>query len=116
MSKNREDKIQFIKDGPSKESLDNILETFEAHPCGLVQRELLSLWAQFQKEHSCYSLENLTQNNPVCQFIRKLDGKHIPDSYKEFKSFLDVKPEEDVSHNQNYCIYMLSFFNLCFHS
>ena len=80
MSINREDKIRFIKDGLSKESLDNILETLETHPCGSVQCELLKLWACFQKEYARYSLGNLTQNDPVCQFIRKLDGKHIPDS------------------------------------
>ena len=60
VSRNREDKIQFIKDGLSKESLDNILETLETHPCGLVQGQLLSLWEQFQKEHARYSLGNLT--------------------------------------------------------
>ena len=36
MSLNREDKIQFIKDGLSKESLDDILLTLEMHSCGLV--------------------------------------------------------------------------------
>ena len=77
---NRENKIQFIKDGMSKESLDNILLTLETHPCGLVQRELLSLWNQFKDEQQRFSLGNLTQNDPVCQFIRKLDGKHIPNS------------------------------------
>ena len=77
---NREDKIQFIKDGMSKESLDNILLTLETHPCGLVQRELLSLWNQFKDEQQRFSLGNLTQNDPVCQFIRKLDGKHILNS------------------------------------
>ena len=79
-SVNREDKIQFIKDGMSKESLDNILLTLETHHCGLVQRELLSLWNQFKDEQQRLSLGNLTQNDPVCQFIRKLDGKLIPNS------------------------------------
>ena len=36
----REDKINCIKYGLSKESLDNILET---HPCGVVQLILLNL-------------------------------------------------------------------------
>ena len=80
LSRNREDKIQFIKDGLSKESLDDILETLETHPCGSVQGALLKLWTCFQNEHARYSLGNLTQKDPVCQFIRKLDGKHIPDS------------------------------------
>mgnify|MGYP003742063043 FL=1 len=79
VSRNREDKIQFIKDGLSKESLDDILLTLETHPCGLVQRELLDLWNKFKNEHQRYSLGNLTLKDPVCQFIRKLDGKPIPD-------------------------------------
>ena len=74
---NREDKIQFIKDGLSKESLDNIWLTLETHSCRLVQKELLNLWAHFQKERDHFSFGNLTQNDPVCQFIRKLDEKLI---------------------------------------
>jgi hypothetical protein len=76
---NREDKIQFIKDGLSKESLDDILNTLETHPSGDVHRGLLDLWPLFQKEHKRYSLGNLTLKDPVCQLIRKLDGKPIPD-------------------------------------
>ena len=72
---NRLDKIDFIKDGMSKESLDNILLTLETHPSGDVQRALLDLWPIFQDEHKRYSLGNLTQKDPVCQFLRKLDGK-----------------------------------------
>jgi hypothetical protein len=34
ISINREDKIQFIKDDLSKESLDNLLVTLETHPSG----------------------------------------------------------------------------------
>jgi hypothetical protein len=80
VSNNREDKLQFIKYGLSRESLDNVLESLETHPSGLVQSEIYKLWVQFQEEHARYSLGNLTQNDPVCQFIRKLDGKHIPNS------------------------------------
>ena len=40
---NRDEKINFIKDGMSKESLDNILLTLETHPSGDVQRVLLDL-------------------------------------------------------------------------
>ena len=43
LSINREDKIKCIKDGLSKESLDNIRETLETHPCGKVQCILLDL-------------------------------------------------------------------------
>ena len=77
---NREDKIQFLKDGLSKESLDNILLTLDTHPCGQVQRYLLVLWNLFKEEKERYRLGNLTLKDPVCQFIRKLDGKQILDS------------------------------------
>ena len=79
VSINREDKLQFIKDGLSKESLDNVLLTLETHPSGHVQGAILALWNQFQNEQERHSLGNLTVNDPVCQFIRKLDGKPIPD-------------------------------------
>ncbi|XP_073265902.1 uncharacterized protein [Populus alba] len=76
---NREDKIQFIKDGLSKGSLDNLLLTLETHPSGDVHRVIHDLWPQFHKEHDRLSLGNLTKKDPVCQFLRKLDGKPIPD-------------------------------------
>ncbi|KAH9698193.1 hypothetical protein KPL71_023923 [Citrus sinensis] len=79
MSDNREDKIQFIRDCLNKESLDDILLSLETHPSGYVQGAILRLWPLFQKEHARYSLGNLTINDPVCQFIRKLDGKPILD-------------------------------------
>ena len=46
---NREDKIQFIKDGLSKGSLDNLLLTLETHPSGDVHRVIHDLWPQFQR-------------------------------------------------------------------
>ncbi|KAH9667290.1 hypothetical protein KPL70_020978 [Citrus sinensis] len=79
MSDNREDKIQFIRDGLNKESLDDILLSLETHPSGYVQGAILQLWPLFQKEHARYSLGNLTINDPICQFIRKLDRKPIFD-------------------------------------
>ena len=79
-SNNREDKLYFIRNGLSKESLDNILLTLETHSYRIVQGELLKLWNQFQDELQRLSLGNLTENDPVCQFIRKLDGKLILDS------------------------------------
>jgi len=33
----------------------------------------------FHKEHDRFSLGNLTKKDLVCQFLRKLDGKLIPD-------------------------------------
>ena len=46
----REDKIKFIKDGVSKESLDGILQSLEMHRSGFVQREIYNLWILFQKQ------------------------------------------------------------------
>ena len=80
ISVNREDKIRFIKDGLSKESLDDIVQALETHPSGDVHQVLLDLLELFNKEKERYSLGNLTLKDPVCQFIRKLDGKQIPDS------------------------------------
>ena len=79
ISVNREDKIQFIKDGLSKGSLDNLLLTFETHLSGDVHRAIHDLWRQFHKEHARHSFGNLTKKDHVCQFLRKLDGKPIPD-------------------------------------
>ena len=41
VSDNREDKIQFIKDGLNKESLNDILLSLETHPSGYVQGVIL---------------------------------------------------------------------------
>ena len=79
VSDNREDKIQFIRDGLNKESFDDIILSLKTHSSGYVQGVILQLWTLFQKECAGYSLGNLTINDPVCQFIRKLDGKPILD-------------------------------------
>ena len=79
VSVNREDKIKFVKDGMSKESLDDILRSLETHPSGYVQREIQNFLKLFQKESAQFSLGNLTLKDLVCQFIRKLDGKPIFD-------------------------------------
>jgi hypothetical protein len=48
ISVNREDIIQFIKDGLSKESLDNLLLTLKTHLIfGDVHRSIHDLWTQF---------------------------------------------------------------------
>ncbi|KAH9771738.1 hypothetical protein KPL71_012802 [Citrus sinensis] len=65
VSDNREDKIQFIRDGLNKESLNDILLSLEMHPSGYVQGAILQLWLLFQNEHARYSLGNLTINDPV---------------------------------------------------
>lgn len=60
VSINREDKIKFIKDGLSKEYLDDILSTLETHPSRYVHIVIRELWDIFLKEYERYSLENLT--------------------------------------------------------
>jgi len=79
VSVKREDKIQFIKDGLSKGSLDNLLLTLETHPSGDVHRAIHDLWPHFHKEHARHGLGNLTKKDLACQFFKKLDEKHIPD-------------------------------------
>ncbi|KAL6562606.1 hypothetical protein OROGR_003613 [Orobanche gracilis] len=66
VSKNREDKIAFIKDGLSKESMDHdIHQILDAHPSGYVHRELMALWIQFKDERKHYSHEKLVSKDPV---------------------------------------------------
>jgi len=80
ISINREDKIQFLKDGLSKESLDNILQTLETHPSGDVHRVLLALANLFDREKERHRFEDLMSEDPICQFIKKLDEQQIHDS------------------------------------
>jgi hypothetical protein len=47
----REDKIQFIKDDLSKESLDNLLLTLETHLSGDVHHAIHDLWPYFHKKN-----------------------------------------------------------------
>ena len=65
---NREDKIQFIKDGLSKGYLDSLLLTLETHPSRDVHRVIHDLWPQFHKEHDRLSLGNLTKKTMFASF------------------------------------------------
>ena len=78
VSINREDKIQFIKDGLSKESLDNLLSTLETHPSGDVHRTIHDLWLHFHKEHDRLTLGNLTKKEHICQFFKKTEWEAYP--------------------------------------
>ena len=80
ITRSREDRMKFIKNGLRKESLEDIREALETHSCGIVQFEIVGLWLIFEKERDRYSLGNLTLNDPVCQFVRKLDEMQIADS------------------------------------
>lgn len=75
---NRDDKIQFFKDGLSKENLDDIQLSLETHPSRICARSNSQIMAAILNERQ--HLGNLTLKDPVCQFIRKLDGKQILDS------------------------------------
>ena len=66
VSINREDKIQFIKDRLSKESLDDIVQTLETHSSGDVHAILLDLMKIFNKEKERYCLRNLTLKDHIC--------------------------------------------------
>ena len=70
-------KLGFIS--KHKESLDNLLLTIRTNLNGDVHRAIHDLWPHFHTEHARHSLGNLTKKDPVCQFLRKLDGKLIPD-------------------------------------
>ena len=65
VSINCEDKIQFITDALSKESLDNLLLTLETHPSRDVHHTIHDLWPQFHKEHDRLSLGNLTKKKTL---------------------------------------------------
>jgi hypothetical protein len=66
ISINHGDKIQFIKDGPSKDSLNNFLLTLETHPSGDMHRLIHDLCPHFHKEYAIHSLKNLTKKYLVC--------------------------------------------------
>ncbi|KAL6545248.1 hypothetical protein OROGR_009122 [Orobanche gracilis] len=70
VSRNREVKIAFIKDGLSKESMDHdIHQILDTHPSGYVHRELMALWIQFKDERKRYSHEKLVLKDPVYKSV-----------------------------------------------
>jgi len=70
-------KVGFIS--KHRESLYNLLLTLKSHHSGDMYRAIHDLWPHFHKEHDRLSLGNLIKKDHVCQFLRKLDGKPIPD-------------------------------------
>ena len=77
VSVNQEDKIQVIKDGLSKEPLDNIIQALETHLSGDVHIVFLNLLQLFKKEKEHYNIRDMTLKGIVFHFIRKLDSKQI---------------------------------------
>jgi len=69
-------KVGFIS--KHRESLDNLLLTLKSLHSGDVHHAIHDLWPHFHKEHA-YGLGNLTKKDLVCQFLRKLSEKPIPD-------------------------------------
>ncbi|KAL6504480.1 hypothetical protein OROGR_026403 [Orobanche gracilis] len=81
VSRNREDKIAFIKDGLSKESMDHdIHQILDTHPSGYVYRELMALWIQFKDERKHYSHEKLVSKDPVCSTGLMLQAQSVHDN------------------------------------
>jgi len=78
ISINRKDKIKCIKDGLSKESLENIHLTLEVHLSGDIHRVLIDLFRLFQDEKERYHPKDLITNDPVCQFFIKVEGRADP--------------------------------------
>ena len=79
ISENREDKIRFIKNELSRESLDNILLTLETHSYGLVQlHNSLNLWNIFYTEHSRYSLGESDFKRPCLPVYKKTGWESDP--------------------------------------
>ena len=72
ISVNQEEKIQFTKDGLSKESLVDIIQALDTHPSDDVCIVLFNLMKLFNKKKKHYSLGDLILKDPICQFIRKL--------------------------------------------
>lgn len=70
-SANREDKILFIKNGLSKEPLDEFPMSLETHSSGYVQTELLKLWIKFYDEKNYY-IDCAFDIDPVCRLAQKL--------------------------------------------
>jgi hypothetical protein len=70
-------KVGFIS--RHRESLDNLLLTLKSHHSRDVHRAIHDLWPHFHKEHAHHNLGNLIKKDHVCQFLRKLDVKPIPD-------------------------------------
>ena len=66
ISINHGDKIKFIKDGLSKDSLDNFLLILETHPCGDMHHLIHDLCPYIHKEYAIHSLKNLTKKDLVC--------------------------------------------------
>ena len=52
VSNSKEDKIKFIMDDLNKESLNDIILSFEMHPSGYVQHAISQLWPLVQKERA----------------------------------------------------------------
>jgi len=78
VSINWEDKIWCIHDGLSKESLDDIHRTLKMHPNGDAHRVFLNLFQLFQDQKECYRHKDLTINDFVCWFFKKIEGKANP--------------------------------------
>ena len=77
VSANREDKIDFCKNGLKNENLNDIRASLKSHPSGYVWGAMYKLWPQFHSEKE--RLGNLTIKDPTVQFAKMLNGTQNQD-------------------------------------
>ncbi|KAK9217575.1 hypothetical protein WN943_006202 [Citrus x changshan-huyou] len=80
VSVNREDKIKFVKDGMSKESLDDILRSLETHPSRYVQLYKKTGWEAYPRP-----IEGVQAVSG-----RKTRGRCDPQSQLPYKEFVQA--------------------------
>jgi hypothetical protein len=88
VSINHEDKIQFIKDGLIKESLDNLLSTLKTHPNEDVHCAVHDLWPHFYKEHDRLKIR------PCLSVFKKTGWEAYPRLIEGVKVVLERKTKE----------------------
>jgi len=75
ISINREDKIKCIKDGLSREPLDNFHQALEAHPSGYVHGVLLDLFKLFEDEKERHHLGYQKMKDHARKHLEKINGR-----------------------------------------
>jgi len=67
--------LKVDENGLSNESLDDIHQTLETHPSGDIHEVLFDLFQLFQNEKEHHLPNNLTINDPIYCFFKKIEGK-----------------------------------------
>ncbi|KAL6574771.1 hypothetical protein OROMI_012056 [Orobanche minor] len=96
VSKNREDKIAFIKDGLSKESRDHdIQQILDTHPSGYDHRELLAMWSQLRMNENVTVMKNWHQK---IQFVSPFYQSWYKQNNVSGSKLIDHTHYIDMSH------------------